>query len=152
MPIGRTARAVHNRETRWDRLSRLHRRITLIVVNRFAAGKRASAVALIRYYRVGTANVMKFGSPLGSKGRKAGPRCEKGERIAKASRGEKRKENAFEALVEPDGVALQALCQSGLCCVPLLGLIEAPSAFPIRAPVCATTHDRLKSYLVFPLS
>lgn len=99
---------------------------------------------------------MKFGSPLGSKGRKAGPRCEKGERIAKASRGEKKKkENAFEALVEPDGgdgVALQALCQSGLCCVPFLGLIEAPSAFSIRAPVCATTHDRLKSYLVFPLS
>lgn len=149
MPIDRTTRAVHNRETRWDRLSHLHRRITLIATNRFAAGERASTAALIRYYRVGRANVMKFGSPIGI--RRAAERSSVAvrENVSRRRLAEK-KENALETLVEPgggsDGVALQTLCQSGLCCVPLLGLIEAPSVF--SACTCLRHHDRLKSYLV----
>lgn len=151
--IGQHA-AVHNRGTRWDRLSHLHRRITLIDVNRFAAGERASTVALIRYYRVGRANVMKFGSPLGSKGPQNGaaPRERRTYREG-VSRRRGREENAFETLVEPDGDGVSRYKHSAnqdYVARRYWGLIGAVCF--LRTPVCHHAQStEILPRLSFPL-
>lgn len=63
-----------------------------------------------------------------------------------------KKENAFETLVEPrggsdDGVALQHSANQDYVACRYWVLSKHQVCF-LRAPVCATTHDRLKSYLV----
>lgn len=102
---------------------------------------------------------MKFGSPLGSKTRiyiyltcRTKPRREKANVYRKGARVSRTKKNLIRGeLVEPDGgdgVALQALCQSGLCCARVIaGSYRTTECVSCVHLFRATTQDQPKSYL-----